>query len=53
MAAHFVESGKDEFVEFLYENLNSENDQIRQQSAIALGKLGDAGYWNRYRDSRL
>jgi GWxTD domain-containing protein len=41
MAAHFVESGKDEFVEFLYENLDSENDQIRQQTAIALGKLGD------------
>jgi len=41
MAARFIESGKEDFREFLHENLQNENRQIRQQTAIALGKIGD------------
>jgi len=41
MAARFVESGKEEFRDFLYEKLEENHRQIRQQAAIALGKIRD------------
>ncbi|MBN2103334.1 HEAT repeat domain-containing protein [bacterium] len=41
MAARFVESGKEEFRDFLHEKLKDTHWQIRQQAAIALGKIRD------------
>lgn len=41
LAEQFIRSGKDQYRQFLYNLLNSEMNEIRNRSALALGKLGD------------
>jgi GWxTD domain-containing protein len=36
-----IREGQDQYREFLYEKLNSENEEIKYRSAISLGRLGD------------
>ncbi len=40
LAEHFASKGKDQYLSFLSDKLNKD-EQIKQQAAIALGRLGD------------
>lgn len=41
LAETFIREGMDQYREFLYENLESDIDEVKYRSAISLGRLGD------------
>lgn len=41
LATQFVKNGQEQYREFLVNQLNSDNEEIRYRAALALGKLGD------------
>jgi GWxTD domain-containing protein len=41
LAQTFVREGKDQYLNFLHQHLNSEHSEVKYRSAIALGQLGD------------
>ena len=41
LAETFIREGMDQYREFLYENMESEIDEVKYRSAISLGRLGD------------